>query len=309
MSATLEIAPPPAAAAPERLKIPLAVTTRLTELIDVMAKNYSQSTGADPPPFYKAYYLGFRPHLTVLYPIGQHLGITRDSRVLEVGSGIGTRCMLGAGSWGAQFVGLEPCVNTYTPLRDAIAEFKRANPHLPYSSVARPGEEMGLDSESFDTILSFEVMEHVRDPRSVIREMHRVLKPGGRLFLTTCNYASFYEGHFRCLWMPFLNRRSGGMWARLRGRNPAFLDEVNFITRYSLLRELTDAGFIDITLSPQIAQARLPYLDVQLPEGFSTDFPGRRRSFFQEVTQKPRVHRLLSKFGLEYKIVLQARKY
>jgi SAM-dependent methyltransferase len=40
----------------------------------------------------------------------------------------------------------------------------------------------------FDTVISCETIEHVRSPRSAIREMARVLKAGGRLLLTTPNY-------------------------------------------------------------------------------------------------------------------------
>lgn len=41
---------------------------------------------------------------------------------------------------------------------------------------------------SFDTVISCETVEHVPDPRKALRELARVLKPGGRLFLTTPNY-------------------------------------------------------------------------------------------------------------------------
>ncbi|MEM8713382.1 MAG: methyltransferase domain-containing protein, partial [Planctomycetota bacterium] len=37
---------------------------------------------------------------------------------------------------------------------------------------------------SVDTVLSTEVLEHVPDPRSLVLEMARVLKPGGKLLLT-----------------------------------------------------------------------------------------------------------------------------
>jgi 2-polyprenyl-3-methyl-5-hydroxy-6-metoxy-1,4-benzoquinol methylase len=40
----------------------------------------------------------------------------------------------------------------------------------------------------FDTVISCETIEHVPDPRKAISELIRVLKPGGRLFLTTPNY-------------------------------------------------------------------------------------------------------------------------
>lgn len=42
----------------------------------------------------------------------------------------------------------------------------------------------------FDTVTSTETIEHVPDPPLAVRELARVLKPGGRLFLTTPNYFS-----------------------------------------------------------------------------------------------------------------------
>jgi SAM-dependent methyltransferase len=38
---------------------------------------------------------------------------------------------------------------------------------------------------SFDTVLSFQVIEHVRDPARYLSEVRRVLRPGGHLVLTT----------------------------------------------------------------------------------------------------------------------------
>ena len=44
--------------------------------------------------------------------------------------------------------------------------------------------------EEFDTVISCETVEHVPDPPLAVRQLARVLKPGGRLFLTTPNYLS-----------------------------------------------------------------------------------------------------------------------
>jgi len=44
--------------------------------------------------------------------------------------------------------------------------------------------------ESFDVLISCETIEHVPDVKSAMREMWRVTRPGGRLFLTTPNYAN-----------------------------------------------------------------------------------------------------------------------
>ena len=42
-----------------------------------------------------------------------------------------------------------------------------------------------FDDDSFDVILCTEVLEHLHDPHVAISEMHRVLKPQGKLILTT----------------------------------------------------------------------------------------------------------------------------
>lgn len=41
--------------------------------------------------------------------------------------------------------------------------------------------------ESFDSVVSFQVIEHIRDDRNFLREIHRVLRPGGVALLTTPN--------------------------------------------------------------------------------------------------------------------------
>jgi SAM-dependent methyltransferase len=45
--------------------------------------------------------------------------------------------------------------------------------------------ELPLDDATFDFVLCTEVLEHVNDPRRVLRELGRILRPGGRLLLTT----------------------------------------------------------------------------------------------------------------------------
>jgi SAM-dependent methyltransferase len=50
------------------------------------------------------------------------------------------------------------------------------------------GEAMGFAAESFDAILTFETFEHVQDLKKVLSECHRVLRPGGKLFIVFPGY-------------------------------------------------------------------------------------------------------------------------
>jgi SAM-dependent methyltransferase len=45
--------------------------------------------------------------------------------------------------------------------------------------------DMAFEDGSYDIVLNTQVLEHVKDPGKVCKELARVLKPGGLLFLTT----------------------------------------------------------------------------------------------------------------------------
>jgi SAM-dependent methyltransferase len=61
--------------------------------------------------------------------------------------------------------------------------------------VCSAGETLPFPSNSFDLILSNEVLEHVQDDRQAVCEIVRTLRPGGRLVLFCPNRGYPYETH------------------------------------------------------------------------------------------------------------------
>jgi 2-polyprenyl-3-methyl-5-hydroxy-6-metoxy-1,4-benzoquinol methylase len=64
-------------------------------------------------------------------------------------------------------------------------------------------DPLDLPDASFDTIVSSEVIEHLENPRAIAREWFRLLRPNGRLILSTPNNESWrsllallVQGHF-----------------------------------------------------------------------------------------------------------------
>ncbi len=116
--------------------------------------------------------------------IVQWAGVERlQGRVLDNGCGVGM--YLHRFAWWAQLaVGLE-------------YEGPRARQALsPVSpTVQAAGEALPFPENTFDLILSHEVIEHVQDDRKAVAEMIRVLKPGGRLLLFCPNRGYPFETH------------------------------------------------------------------------------------------------------------------
>ena len=67
----------------------------------------------------------------------------------------------------------------------------RVAPHL---------QDAHFEKESFDLVTLFHVMEHITDPRSVLAEVRRVLKPSGRLVVQVPNIESWQFELFGARW-------------------------------------------------------------------------------------------------------------
>ncbi len=104
-------------------------------------------------------------------------------RVLENGCGVGMYLEHLAAEGGTAF-GLEYDF-------DRAAEAHQRNPYV----LNAAGEHLPFPANSFDLILSHEVIEHVQDDRLAVREMIRTLKPGGRLVLFCPNRGYPFETH------------------------------------------------------------------------------------------------------------------
>jgi SAM-dependent methyltransferase len=61
--------------------------------------------------------------------------------------------------------------------------------------VGGAGEHLPFPDASFDLVLSHEVLEHVQDDVQAVKEIVRVLKPGGRLVLFVPNRGYPFETH------------------------------------------------------------------------------------------------------------------
>jgi SAM-dependent methyltransferase len=163
-------------------------------------------------------------------------------RILEVGCSFGS-FVLTCVKAGYDAVGLDP--NEYGEhMPVPVLETAQARV-LPGGNrfVAGYGEDLPFAAETFDVVALFQVLEHVRDPRHVLQDAHRVLKRGGMIYFHSPNYLSFYEGHYGLPWFPLLPKPLARIYVRLLGRDPCFLEHLHYTTPPMIEKLLTELGY------------------------------------------------------------------
>lgn len=113
--------------------------------------------------------------------------------------------------------------------------------------ISARGENLPFRDGSFDVIVSLQMLEHVEHPAAVLREVYRILKPGGWFYLSCPNYLSFHEGHYNVVWLPLLPKKLGSLYLRLRGKPTEFLTtSITYTTLPWVRRTLIKCGFLSV---------------------------------------------------------------
>ncbi|MBK9155637.1 MAG: methyltransferase domain-containing protein [Chloracidobacterium sp.] len=162
----------------------------------------------------------------VMQKIADVRPISPGDKVLEVGSGAHG---LVFGLAGNLAVGIDPLA----------VEYKSLFPNLQRNAVtaAAIGEMLPFGDETFDVVMSDNVIDHAEDPLAIVRELVRVLKAGGILYFTVNVHHPVYE----------LVSRLHGMWNGLgiKIEISPFADHTVHLTE-----ERIRSAFASLPLSP-----------------------------------------------------------
>ena len=118
----------------------------------------------------------------VLREIAPHL--RPGARVLDVGCAVGTFALELARRGDLRVVALDFSTTALGMAREE-ARAEGLGPRIAF--IAGAAELLALRGASFDLIVAADVIEHLVEPETFLREAHRLLRPGGAILLETPN--------------------------------------------------------------------------------------------------------------------------
>lgn len=160
-------------------------------------------------------------------------GVAARGTLLEIGCGAGN-FLVRAADRGFDVTGLE-----YSPY---AAE--RARKNLNGRGRVLVGEISSLadQANAYDVCVLCDVIEHVRHPDEFVRDILRLLRPGGTLLVVTPSLDSWSARFLGPRWMEFK------------------AEHLYYFTRGTIVRQLADAGYTSVTLRSGTKKLSLDYV-------------------------------------------------
>jgi len=170
--------------------------------------------------------------LAAVHALG-HRGLPQNPSHLDIGSGQGDLIAL-----------MKTRFNARSQACDYTSELMRLT-DVQVHVVDLDRQALPFDNGHFDVLTCTEVVEHLENPRSLMREMFRVTRSGGHIVMTTPNVLNL-KSRMRYLFFGFFN-----LFGPLHFKDSRRYSTGGHITPIScfyLVHGLIDAGFTDIQI-------------------------------------------------------------
>jgi len=154
----------------------------------------------------------------------------RRGKLLDIGCHLGMFLEVAKGA-GWDVTGLEPS-------RWSVEQARSRGLDARHGTL----DSVHFEDESFDVVTMWDVVEHLSDPLTELKRMHRILRPDGLLAVSTMNVDALFP------------RLAGRRW-------PWYMQmHLVYFSRRTLHNMLTKAGYRVVEVTPHRRVVRLSYL-------------------------------------------------
>ncbi len=184
-----------------------------------------------------------------LEAVRRAIGPLAGKILLDLGAGMGGLSVAMLREWGGD--GLRVAAMDYNADYCRIARLRGRRYGLDLPIVVAAGEHLPYPSGFFDAVVCLDVLEHVADAPTVLREIHRVLRPGGVALATVPNRHAWRDPHYHLPAINWLPRKLAEKIVAAAGRSKEGgllhdrqgLSELNTYTWGGFKRVACGAGF------------------------------------------------------------------
>lgn len=169
-----------------------------------------------------------------------NLQLSKGRKILIVGAGTGAELM--------RFLEKKCDVYAIEPDEKAfkILKIKTAGKVNQGKILEAVAEKIPFPADFFDFVYCFTVLEHVKNVKQSIKEMVRVAKKGGYIFIACPDYRYPWEGHYKLMLPLFLPKIINQLILILNKRNPRFFKDLQMVTADKLKIIFDDLNVISL---------------------------------------------------------------
>jgi len=179
---------------------------------------------------------------------------------LDVGAGRGKFLCAMAG------LGFEARGVETNPAYITESEARAESEGITIQVVQGRGEKLPFPDNQFDFVNCAEVTEHVDDPIAMCREISRVLKPGGRAYISFHNRFGIYDYHYHLWginWLPRVWTESvlkflGKSKEEGVGTGRQKLNSMHYFTYNQVAKIIAESGFTSVDSREEKIKQRFP---------------------------------------------------